>query len=40
MQNYLAGLGGGDVRPAHIISMLEDLLPRAEAGLPELVEAV
>lgn len=40
VQNYLAGLGGGDVRPAHIISMLEDLLPRAAAGLPQLVEAV
>jgi pyruvate/2-oxoacid:ferredoxin oxidoreductase alpha subunit len=40
VQNYLAGLGGGDVRPEHIIGMLDDLLPRVEAGQPELVEAV
>ncbi len=39
VQNYLAGLGGGDVRPEHIIGMLDDLLPRREAGVPELVEA-
>ncbi|MDR3539169.1 MAG: hypothetical protein P4L71_21950 [Acetobacteraceae bacterium] len=40
VQNYLAGIGGGDVRPEHIVSVLADLLPRQVAGLPEMVEAV
>jgi pyruvate/2-oxoacid:ferredoxin oxidoreductase alpha subunit len=40
VQNYLAGLGGGDVRPEHIVSMLADLLPRQVAGLPAMMEAV
>jgi pyruvate/2-oxoacid:ferredoxin oxidoreductase alpha subunit len=40
VQNYLAGLGGGDVRPEHITGMLADLLPRQIAGQPAMVEAV
>jgi pyruvate/2-oxoacid:ferredoxin oxidoreductase alpha subunit len=40
VQNYLAGLGGGDVRPEHITGMLADLLPRQVAGQPAMVEAV
>ena len=40
VQNYLAGLGGGDVRPEHIVRMLADLLPRQVAGLPAMMEAV
>ena len=40
VQNYLAGLGGGDVQPKHIANMLADLLARRVAGLPTLVEAV
>lgn len=40
VQNYLAGIGGGDVRPEHIVNMLADLLPRRVAGLPAMVEAV
>jgi pyruvate/2-oxoacid:ferredoxin oxidoreductase alpha subunit len=39
VQNYLAGLGGGDVRPEHIVSMAQDLLGRRSAGQPVLVEA-
>ena len=40
VQNYIAGLGGGDVRPEHIVSMLTDLRARESAGAPVLMEAV
>ena len=40
VQNYLAGLGGGDVRPVHLNRMLADLELRREAGPPCLMEAV
>ncbi len=40
VQNYLAGLGGGDVRPDHLIRMLADLAMRKEPGAPALMEAV
>jgi pyruvate/2-oxoacid:ferredoxin oxidoreductase alpha subunit len=40
VQNYVAGLGGGDVRPEHIVAMLADLAPRKLAGAPALMEAV
>jgi pyruvate/2-oxoacid:ferredoxin oxidoreductase alpha subunit len=39
VQSYMAGLGGGDVRPEHIVNMLADLLPREIAGAPTLMEA-
>ena len=39
VQSYLAGLGGGDVRPEHIVKMLADLQPRTSAGLPAMMEA-
>jgi pyruvate/2-oxoacid:ferredoxin oxidoreductase alpha subunit len=39
VQGYMAGLGGGDVRPEHIVNMLADLLPRKFAGLPTMMEA-
>lgn len=39
VQGYLAGLGGGDVRPEHILNMIADLLPREVAGLPAMMEA-
>ena len=39
VQSYMAGLGGGDVRPEHIVNMLADLLPRKFAGLPTMMEA-
>jgi len=39
VQSYMAGLGGGDVRPEHIVNMLADLLPRKFAGLPAMMEA-
>jgi pyruvate/2-oxoacid:ferredoxin oxidoreductase alpha subunit len=40
VQNYVAGLGGGDVRPEHIAAMLADLEPREIAGPPAIMEAV
>ena len=39
VQSYLAGLGGGDVRPEHILNMLADLQPRTHAGQPAMMEA-
>ena len=39
LQGYLAGVGGGDVRPEHILNMLADLLPREQAGQPAMMEA-
>jgi pyruvate/2-oxoacid:ferredoxin oxidoreductase alpha subunit len=40
VQGYMAGLGGGDVRPEHIIRMIADLAPRKVPGPPALMEAV
>jgi pyruvate/2-oxoacid:ferredoxin oxidoreductase alpha subunit len=40
MQNYVAGLGGGDVRPEHLVNMLTDLQSRGIADPPVLMEAV
>jgi pyruvate/2-oxoacid:ferredoxin oxidoreductase alpha subunit len=40
VQNYIAGLGGGDVRPEHIVKMLADLQSRESSGAPALMEAV
>ena len=39
VQGYLAGLGGGDVRPEHLLNMMADLLPRQVAGSPTMMEA-
>ncbi len=38
VQNYILGLGGGDIRPADIEKLLDDLLARESAGEPALVE--
>jgi pyruvate/2-oxoacid:ferredoxin oxidoreductase alpha subunit len=38
VQNYLVGLGGGDVRPEHLLKLLADLEERHESGAPEIVE--
>lgn len=40
VQNYLAGLGGGDVRPEHLVKLVADLNARRESGAPVLMEAV
>jgi pyruvate/2-oxoacid:ferredoxin oxidoreductase alpha subunit len=39
VQNYLVGLGGGDIRPEHVNRIIEDLARRTEAGEPEFLEA-
>jgi len=38
VQGYMAGLGGGDVRPHHVHGVLEDLRARETAGEPAFVE--
>ena len=38
VQNYMMGLGGGDVRAQHLGGVLNDLLSREAAGEPQLVE--
>ena len=40
VQGYMAGLGGGDVRPEHIVAMLGDLEARDASGAPSIMEAV
>ena len=40
VQNYVAGIGGGDVRPRQIVAMLADLQPRRVSGPPAMMEAV
>jgi len=39
VQNYVVGLGGGDIRPEHVGAILSDLCERDEAGAPEIMEA-
>lgn len=38
VQNYIIGIGGGDIRPQHITEILEDLASRDEAGPPRIME--
>jgi len=38
VQNYMMGLGGGDVRPEHLVQVVEDVLRRDHAGTPEILE--
>jgi pyruvate/2-oxoacid:ferredoxin oxidoreductase alpha subunit len=40
VQNYMAGIGGGDVRPEHIEKLLIDLRERRVAGAPAMMEAL
>ena len=40
VQNYLTGLGGGDVRPEHIVQIVSDIAARETSGAPLLMEAV
>ncbi len=39
VQNYLIGLGGGDIRPEHVRGVLDDLASRDESGEPHFMEA-
>ncbi len=38
VQNYMLGLGGGDVRPEHLEQVLEDLLALGRSGEPKMME--
>lgn len=38
IQNYMIGLGGGDVRAQHLEALLEDLLSREAPGKPQFME--
>ncbi|MFO1078602.1 MAG: pyruvate ferredoxin oxidoreductase [Planctomycetota bacterium] len=38
VQNYIVGLGGGDVRPADIRDILGDLVERTVGGAPRILE--
>ncbi|MBL8733816.1 MAG: pyruvate ferredoxin oxidoreductase [Planctomycetes bacterium] len=38
VQNYILGLGGGDIRPADIEDILADLVQRREVGEPRIME--
>jgi pyruvate/2-oxoacid:ferredoxin oxidoreductase alpha subunit len=38
VQNYMLGLGGGDIRPEHVTEVLEDLLGRESAAEPLIKE--
>jgi len=39
VQGYMIGLGGGDVRPEHVLAIAEDVATRSAAGAPVLMEA-
>jgi hypothetical protein len=39
VQSYIVGLGGGDIRPEHVRSILDDLETREQAGDPVFIEA-
>ena len=39
VQSYIVGLGGGDIRPEHVRSILDDLETREQAGDPIFIEA-
>ena len=38
VQNYMLGLGGGDIRPVHIQEVLRDLVQRRESRAPQIME--
>jgi pyruvate/2-oxoacid:ferredoxin oxidoreductase alpha subunit len=40
VQNYIAGLGGGDVLPEHVAAWLDDLCGREAAGAPVMTDVV
>lgn len=40
VQDYLAGMGGGDIRPEHIVKVVADIEAREASGTPMLMEVV
>jgi hypothetical protein len=39
VQGYMIGIGGGDVRPEHVLAIAEDAASRRRAGAAVLLEA-
>ena len=39
VQGYMIGVGGGDVRPGHVLAIAEDAASRGSAGAPVIMEA-
>jgi len=39
VQGYMIGIGGGDVRPGHLLAIAEDAASRGSAGTPVMMEA-
>jgi pyruvate/2-oxoacid:ferredoxin oxidoreductase alpha subunit len=40
VQNYMAGIGGGDVRPEHVLEIIGDIGGRETAGPPQIMEGL
>lgn len=40
VQSYMAGIGGGDVRPHHIKEIINDIGSREQAGEPQVMEGL
>lgn len=38
VQNWILGLGGGDIRPEHLLARIDELQAREREGEPEIVE--
>ncbi|MDJ0621766.1 MAG: transketolase C-terminal domain-containing protein [Desulfocapsaceae bacterium] len=38
VQNYMAGIGGGDVRPHHLVGIVKDVCSREQAAEPVIME--
>jgi pyruvate/2-oxoacid:ferredoxin oxidoreductase alpha subunit len=38
VQDYMMGLGGGDVRPEHLVQVVEDVTRRDQASTPQILE--
>ncbi len=38
VQNYMAGIGGGDVRPQHLVEIVNDICLREDVGEPVIME--
>ena len=40
VQNYMAGIGGGDVRPQHLRDIIVELQGRDTPGEPQIMEGL
>ncbi len=38
VQSYITGVGGGDVRPEHMLNLIADIEQRQKSGAPQIVE--